>query len=90
MEICEENLAKLDPGQWRLCDIITGDETWLYHRSIDSKQSNMAWCSEGTAPPTVIRRSQYDRKNMFVIFFRTTGPELINMIESGKSISGDY
>ena len=41
MEICHENLDKLESGQWQLCDIITDDETWVYHRAIDSKQSNM-------------------------------------------------
>ncbi|CAF5028786.1 unnamed protein product, partial [Rotaria sp. Silwood1] len=90
MQICQENLAKLVSGQWRLCDIITGDESWIYHRGIGSKQSNMAWCSEGASPPTVVRRNQYDQKNMFVIFFRTTGPEFIHMRERGESISGDY
>ena len=42
MEICQENLAKLESGEWCLCDIIMGDETWIYHRSIGSKQNNMA------------------------------------------------
>jgi len=50
----------------------------------------MTWCAQGEAPATVVRRSQYDHKNMFVIFFRTTGPEFIHMIEKGNSISGDY
>ena len=44
----------------------------------------MTWCDEDTARATVVRRSQYERKNMFVIFFRTTGPELIHMAEAGK------
>ena len=41
VEICQENLDMMESGQWRLCDIITGDETWFYHRGIDSKQSNV-------------------------------------------------
>ena len=73
-----------------MCDIVTGDETWIYHRNIGSKQSNMTWCSEGEAPATVVRRSQYDHKNMFVVFFRTTGPELIHMVDRGVTISGAY
>lgn len=90
VEICQENLAKLESGQWRMYDIITGDETWIYHRAIQSKQSNMTWCDEDTAPTTVVRRSQYEHKNMFVIFFRSTGPEFIHMVETGNTISGDY
>ena len=53
-------------------------------RAIQS--SNMTWCDEDTARATVVRRSQYERKNMFVIFFRTT-PELIHMAEAGNTIS---
>ena len=87
MEICQENL---ESGQWRLCDIITGDEIWVYRQAIDSEQSNMIWRAEGANPTTMIRRDQHDRTNMFVIFFRTTRLEFIHMIESGKSITGDY
>ena len=90
VEICKENLAKLESGQWRSCDIVTGDETWIYHRSIQSKQSNMTWCAAGEVPATVVRRSQYEKKNMFVVFFWTTGPEFIHMVNSGNSITGDY
>ena len=87
MEISPETL-KLD--QWRLHDIITGDEIWVYRGAIDSKQSNMTWCGEGVSSTTVIRRGHYHRKNIFVIFFRTTGLEFIHLIESSNSITGDY
>ncbi|CAF5091396.1 unnamed protein product, partial [Rotaria sp. Silwood1] len=32
--ICRQSLEKFRNGTWRLCDIITGDETWIYHRQI--------------------------------------------------------
>ena len=50
----------------------------------------MTWCSDGGAPATVIRRSQYDHKNVFVVFCRRTGPESIHMIDRGDTISGAY
>ena len=90
MEICQENLDKLESGQWHLCDIITGDEIWIYHRSIGSKQNNMTWCCEGASSATVVKRNQSDQKNMFVVFFRTTGSAFIHMIESQNSITGAY
>ena len=37
VKLCHENLAKFQNGFWRLCDIITGDETWIYHRQIYHK-----------------------------------------------------
>ena len=37
VKLCRENLAKFRAGSWRLCDIITGDETCIYHRQIVDK-----------------------------------------------------
>ena len=34
VRICKENLGKIQGGTWRLCDIITGDESWLSEMSI--------------------------------------------------------
>ena len=34
VKLCHKNLAKFQNGFWRLCDIITGDETCIYHRQI--------------------------------------------------------
>ena len=90
VDICRDNLAKLRSGEWRLNDIVTDDETWIYHRDIGTKQSNMTWRGQGESPPIVIRRSQSDRKNMFVVFFRTTGTDLIHMTQPGDSITGAY
>ena len=60
VQICQENLAKSKSSQWRLCDIITGDESWTYHRGIGSKQSNMVWYSDGANPSIVVRRNQHE------------------------------
>ncbi|CAF5061737.1 unnamed protein product, partial [Rotaria sp. Silwood1] len=43
VRICKQNLAKFQEGTWRLCDIITGDESWFYHTQIGPKSSNAAW-----------------------------------------------
>ncbi|CAF3882423.1 unnamed protein product [Rotaria sordida] len=40
VRICKENLSKFQQGSWRLCDIITGDESWFYHKQIGRKSSN--------------------------------------------------
>ncbi|CAF3737820.1 unnamed protein product [Rotaria sp. Silwood1] len=38
--ICRQNLEKFRNGTCRLCNIITGNETWIYHGQIDRKSSN--------------------------------------------------
>ena len=39
VQLYHENLAKFHAGFWRLCDIIKGDEAWIYPRA-DSSQVN--------------------------------------------------
>lgn len=90
VEICINNLQKFESGDWRLGDIITGDESWFYHRKIGSKQASKAWVAEGQPPPTLVRRQQNEQKTMFVIFFMTTGPMLIHYLSSGTSINAVY
>ena len=72
--ICRENLAKIKDNKWRLGDIITGDESWFYHRQIGKKQSNRAWFNEGEAPRTVVKSGRFGPKTMFCIFFKKSGP----------------
>ena len=37
---CRESLEEFRDGFWRLCDIITGDKIWTYHRQIDRKPTS--------------------------------------------------
>jgi len=32
VQICKENLLKFEQGVWKLCDVVTGDESWFYHK----------------------------------------------------------
>ncbi|CAF4420278.1 unnamed protein product, partial [Rotaria sp. Silwood2] len=56
VKLCRENLAKFRDGSGRLCDIITGDETWIYHRQIHHKSTNASWVGEDQSPTTIVRR----------------------------------
>lgn len=79
-------LEKFESGQWRLDQIITGDESWFYHRHIDKKQSNAAWTAEGQERATVVRRNRFEAKTLFSFFFRTTGPLLIQPFERTRKV----
>ena len=83
-------MAKFQTGSWRLCDIITGDETWIYHRQIHHKSKNASWVGEGESPTTVVRRSKFEPKNLFSIFFKSNGPVLIHYVDEGKTIDHNY
>ncbi|CAF3030180.1 unnamed protein product, partial [Rotaria sp. Silwood2] len=56
VQICKQNLAKFQEGTWRLCDIITGDESWFNPTQTGRKSSNAAWVGRGDPPLTVVRR----------------------------------
>ena len=62
VQYCRENLKKLQSGAWRFCDIVTGDETWIYLRQIGKKMANTCWLNEGG---TVVRREIYESKVLF-------------------------
>ena len=90
VRLCRENLAKFRRGSWRLCDIITGDETWIYHRQIGRKLANASWVGEGELPATIVRRSKFEPKNLFCIFFKSNGPVLMHTVPKGKAIDHKY
>ena len=49
MDICAEYLKRFESGAWRLCDIMTDAETWIYHRRIESKQQSIDFSRRKTS-----------------------------------------
>ena len=88
--LCRENLAEFRAGSWRLCDIITGDETWIYHRQIGHKSTNASWIAEGQLPATIVRRGRFEPKNLFCIFFKSNSPVLVHAVDKGETIDHTY
>ena len=89
VELCRENLAKFQNASWRLCDIITGDKRWIYHRPIHHKWRNLSCLGEGHSSTTVIRRSK-EGKNFFSIFFKWNNPVFLHCVDEGKTRDENY
>ena len=89
ISVCRDLLSKLDEGKLRLGDIITGDESWFYHRKIGHKQSNASWVGDGESPRTIVRRGRFEPKTMFSIFFKSTGALHISYMDNGKTITAN-
>ncbi|CAF3797997.1 unnamed protein product, partial [Rotaria sp. Silwood1] len=51
-----KHLTDSQRAERRLCDVVTGDESWFYHQQTGRKSSNAAWVVRGDPPPTVVRR----------------------------------
>ena len=86
VRICQENLAMFEENKWRLYDVVTGDESWFYHRQIGRKQSNASWVAEGESPRTVVRQGHFEPKTMFSIFFKSNGVVHVSYLDKGKTI----
>ena len=56
VEDCRENLKMFREGKWRLCYVVTGDESWFFYRQIGRKQDNATWIGEGENAKPVVRR----------------------------------
>ena len=87
VSFCQKNLAKFNESKWRLCDIFTGDESWIYLRQVGRKQSNLSWVGVEESPRTVVRRGQFEPKCMLTVMFKSTGPLLIHCLDKGETIS---
>lgn len=90
VDICRKNLEYLESQKWRLCDIVTGDESWVYHRKIGNKVSNSSWVAVGQSPRTVVKRNQFEPKSMICVFIKTTGAVLVHVVPKGHTINNIY
>jgi len=58
LNFCKEMLGRIESGQVRLDQIVTGDECWIYFRQIAKRASSRAWTAPGQAPPTIVKREE--------------------------------
>ena len=56
LQFARAMLAKLNSGQWRFDQILTGDESWFYHRKIKKRSECRAWVWPDETPEPIVRR----------------------------------
>ena len=78
-----------EENKWRLYGVVTGDESWFYHRQIGRKQSNASWEAEGESRRTVVRQGRFEPKKMFRIFFKSNCVVHVSHLNKRKTI-GQY
>ena len=54
------DFSMFEENKWRLCDVVTRDESWFYHRQIGRKQSNASLVAEGESQRTVVRQGRFE------------------------------
>ena len=71
-------------------EIVTGDETWIYHFQPDSKAKNKVWVSSEGNRPVIARRCKTSNRMLYAIFFDSKGPVLQIPISKGSSVTGKF
>ena len=51
---------------------------------------NASCLGEGQSPTTVVRRSKFEAKNSFFIFFKSNDPVLIHCVDGDRTIDCNY
>ena len=57
-------------------EIVTGDETWIYHFQPNSKAKNKVWVSSEGNRPVIACRCKTSNRMLYAIFFDSKGPVL--------------
>ena len=83
-----ENYDKCDPS--RLEEIVTGDETWIYHFQPDSIAKNKVWVSSEGNRPVIARHSKTSNRMLYAIFFDLKGLVLQIPVPKGSSVTGKF
>ena len=71
-------------------EIVTGDETWIYHFQPDSKAKNKVWVSSEGNRPVIARRCKTSNRMLYVIFFDSNGPVFRIPVPKSSSVTGKF
>ena len=69
---------------------VFGGHPWIYHRQIHHKSKNASWLGECQSATPIVRRSKFEEKNSFSIFFKSNGPVLIHCVDEEKVVDHNY
>ena len=70
--------------------IVTGDETWIYHFQPDSEAKNKVWVSSEGDRPVIECRCKTSKCMLYVIFFDSKDPVLQIPVLKGSSVTGKF
>ena len=70
--------------------LVTVDETWLYHYDPETKQQSIEWRHSGSLHPKKFRVQKSAGKVLASIFWDKDGVLLIEYLPKGQTINADY
>jgi [histone H3]-lysine36 N-dimethyltransferase SETMAR len=69
---------------------ITVDETWVHHYTPETKEQSKQWTHKGSPPPKKAKTVLSAGKVMASVFWDSHGIILVDYLEKGKTINGEY
>jgi len=78
-----------DPNDF-LSQLVTMDETWLYHYDPETKQQSVEWQHSGSHRPKKFRGQKSARKVLASIFWDQDGILLIDYLPKRQTINAEY
>ncbi|KAJ4444773.1 hypothetical protein ANN_06570 [Periplaneta americana] len=78
-----------DDGNEFLDRIVTGDETWISHFTLETKQQSMHWRQSGSPVRTKFKQTLSVRKVMCTVFWDRKDILLIDFLPRGETVNTD-
>lgn len=83
------DLFNEDPEDF-LARLVTQDETWVPHFDPESKAESRQWKHPASPPPKKCKVVKSAGKVMVTVFWDAGGVLLVDFLEQGRTINGDY
>ena len=83
-----EKYDKCDPHC--LEEIVTSDDTWIYHFQPDCKAKYKVWVSSEGDRPVIVRCCKTSNRMLYAIFFDSKGSVLQIPVPKGSSVTGKF
>jgi len=78
-----------DPKDF-LSQLVTMDETWLYHYDPETKQQSTEWWHSGSPRPKIFQVQKFAGKVLASIFWDQDGILPTNYLPKGQTINVEY
>ena len=73
-----------------LCEIVTGDETWISFFEPEGKENNKVWIGENGARPQIALRSRSVKRVLYALLFDARGSVARIPVPEHKTVTGIY
>jgi histone-lysine N-methyltransferase SETMAR len=84
-------LARYEEDSTNFLDrLVTQDEVWVHYYAPTPKRLSMQWCHKGSPPPRKFKAVPSAGKVMASIFWDSKGILMIDYLEKGNTINGEY